>query len=68
MCPRNSLPAAQLQRVIHKRHIDYDDAHQSVDDCDAKYSFCPNSIWDAGFLVDADAIFNNDNNIQIKNK
>lgn len=39
----NSLPVAQLQRVVHKRHIDYDVAHQSEADCD--YPLCPDSIF-----------------------
>ncbi|XP_055305020.1 uncharacterized protein LOC129569832 [Sitodiplosis mosellana] len=52
-----SLPVAQLQRVIHKRHIDYDDAHQTIVDCTAKFPLCPESIWSAGFLIDNDATF-----------
>lgn len=54
-----SLPVAQLQRVIHKRHIDYDDAHQMFDNCAAKFPMCPDSIWSAGFLIESDASFHN---------
>lgn len=68
----HSLPVAQLQRVVHKRHIDYDDAHQTIDDCAAKFPLCPDSIWEAGFLIESDATFhrpqNNFHNFQIKNK
>lgn len=68
----NSLPVAQLQRVIHKRHIDYDDAHQKTADCVTKYPLCPDSIWNAGFLIDAEATFdnhqNNFHNVHTKNK
>ncbi|XP_031636178.1 uncharacterized protein LOC116349064 [Contarinia nasturtii] len=46
-----SLPVAQLQRVVHKRHIDYDDAHQTTVDCVAKYSLCPDSIWNAEVIM-----------------
>lgn len=68
----HSLPVAQLHRVIHKRHIDYDDAHQTNVDCIAKFPLCPDSIWSAGFLIDTDATFhsqqNNLQNSQIKNQ
>lgn len=49
-----SLPEAQLQRHRERRHIEYDDAHQTVDDCSATYVNCPASVWHAGFLIDLD--------------
>lgn len=49
-----SLPEAQLQQQHDRarRHIEYDVAHQMIDDCMARYSDCPTSVWDAGFLID----------------
>lgn len=66
-----SLPVAQLQHAVHRRHIAYDDAHQNAIDCDAKFPLCPDSIWKAGFLIESDATFVNQNNAEqflIKNK
>lgn len=59
-----SLPTAQLQRPIQKRHIDYDDAHQSASDCMAKFPLCPDSIWTAGFLIESDAKFVQHNDLR----
>lgn len=66
---QNSLPTAQLQRSIQKRHIDYDDAHQSTSDCATQFPLCPDSIWTAGFLIDLGAKFitHNDNHSQTLN-
>lgn len=49
-----SLPEAQLQQQHERarRHIEYDDAHQTNDDCTERYLDCPTSIWHAGFLID----------------
>lgn len=49
-----SLPTAQLQSNRKRRHIEYDEAHQIVDDCAATYINCPASVWHAGFLIDLD--------------
>lgn len=42
-----SLPEAQLTRVIDKRHIHYDSAHQSIENCTETFKNCPESIWNA---------------------
>lgn len=67
----NSLPMAQLQRVVHKRHTDYDDAHQSTSDCSTEFPLCTGNIWDAGFLIESDATFvehDNVDNVRNRNK
>lgn len=57
-----SLPAARLHRVVEKRHINYDDAHQTATDCATEFSLCPDSIWKAGFLIEYDATLMDNNN------
>lgn len=47
-----SLPEVQLEKRRERRHIIYDDAHQTADDCAATYSRCSTSVWHAGFLID----------------
>lgn len=51
----NSLPTAQLHHVVNKRHIEYDEAHHT-ENCTAKFEHCPDSVWDAGFLIETDDI------------
>lgn len=48
-----SLPPAQLKHAVEKRHIDYDYAHGTSDNCTERYDSCKDSVWNAGFLLEA---------------
>lgn len=53
------MPVAQLQHVVNKRHIEYDEAHQQSENCAEKFDDCPHSVWNAGFLIETDDILPN---------
>lgn len=49
----HSLPDPQLKRPQHKRHIEYDEAHQNAVNCTEAYSQCPNSVWSSWFMMES---------------
>lgn len=51
---------AYLQGSRERRHIDYDDAHQTAANCSEKFPSCTESIWNAGFLIEITKDFNNE--------
>lgn len=53
----DSLPSAQLKQPIHKRHIEYDDAHQNTINCTEAYTECPTSVWSSWFMMETMADF-----------
>lgn len=46
---------AQLQHAKLKRHIDYDNAHQTPSDCTMNFPLCPENVWNAHFIIESDA-------------
>lgn len=47
-----SLPAVHTKVAVDKNRLHYDEAHQATDDCTRMFTQCPDSVWNAQFMIE----------------